>query len=59
MNEQKTLVQFTRTVYNTEEFNDLQRYAEQAGARIISTTALRDGNGITVLLEIGENKRQF
>ncbi|WP_428909050.1 hypothetical protein [Niallia sp. Krafla_26] len=59
MSDQKTVTQFTRTVYSTEEFNDLQRYAEQAGATIVGTKAMSDGRGITVYLEMDGDKRQF
>ena len=61
MNEyiEKKVTQFTRTVYSGAEFQMLCEYAKQAGARIINTTALRNGTGITVLLEIDGDRRQF
>lgn len=59
MSDQKQVTQFTRTVYSTESFVDLQRRVSEAGARIIGTTSLRDGAGISVTIEIDGDKRQF
>lgn len=55
----KKVTRFTRTVYSTLEFIELQRAAKQAGARIIRTDSLRNGLGISVTLEMDGDRRQF
>ncbi|WP_428908265.1 hypothetical protein [Niallia sp. Krafla_26] len=59
MKKQKSITQFTRTVRNTDEYIELQRCADQAGATITGTKALTGAEGLTVFLEKDSVKRQF
>lgn len=55
----KVISRFSRVVYSTEEFTQLQTAVKQAGGKIIGTKSLREGAGISVTIDVDEDKRQF
>lgn len=42
----------SKTVYSTEEFAQLREAVEQQGGRVVETIALRNGQGISVKVEL-------
>jgi predicted enzyme related to lactoylglutathione lyase len=54
----KSVTQFVRTVYSSEELTELVAYTKQAGGVVLGTYSNRAGAGISVKIQVPADNRK-
>jgi len=53
----RKVTRFNKMVQTSEELTELTEAVKKAGGRIMNTTSLRAGTGISVMIELGERNK--